>query len=53
LIIYEIDENGAILELPDYNGLPNDENYLNLSLEYSNQQFSKLLDIERYAGKLL
>lgn len=53
LIIYEIDENGTILELSDYNGLPNDENYLNLSLEYSNQQFSRLLDIERYAGKLL
>jgi predicted ATPase len=53
LIIYEIDEKGSITELPDYNGLPNDDNYLNQNLEYSNQQFSKLLDLEMHADRLL
>lgn len=44
--IYEIDENGKVLRLPDYNGLPSDENYLNQLLEESNIMYSKLLDIE-------
>lgn len=52
LVIYEINDQGCVIELKDYNGLPNDENYLNLSLEYSNQKFSDLLDIERYVSKL-
>jgi predicted ATPase len=52
IVIYEINGNGGIEILPDYNGLPNDENYLNQILEFFNEQFSKLLDIERNAGQL-
>ena len=47
LVIYQLDEkSGTIHKLKDYDGLPSDENYLNESLADSNEQFSKLLDIE-------
>ncbi|PWV51613.1 AAA family ATPase [Chitinophaga sp. S165] len=46
LAIYEIDSMGNVIELPDYKGLPSDENYLNQVLEKSNDYFSQLLDIE-------
>lgn len=47
LIIYQLNEiSGEIVKLKTYKGLPSDENYLNLSLMESNDDFSKLLDIE-------
>lgn len=48
LAIYELDEKkGAIKKLPDYKGLPSDENYLNTDLEYSNELFAELQEIEK------
>jgi predicted ATPase len=48
LIIYEFnEEDGAIKVLPDYKGLPSDENYLNSSLEDSNELFAQLQEIEK------
>ncbi len=47
LRVYEVDDkNGSINILDDYNGLPSDENYLNLGLAEANDLFAKLLDIE-------
>jgi len=47
LIIYQLDEKtGTIEKLKEYKGLPSDENYLNECLAESNDEFSKLLDIE-------
>lgn len=47
LVIYQLDEkNGQIVKLKSYKGLPSDENYLNIGLAESNDEFSKLLDIE-------
>ncbi|MBX2926885.1 MAG: ATP-binding protein [Saprospiraceae bacterium] len=48
LVIYELDEkDGSIKVLPDYRGLPSDENYLNSSLEDSNELFAQLQEIEK------
>ena len=48
LAIYELSENdGTIKMLPDYKGLPSDENYLNSSLEDSNELFAQLQEIEK------
>lgn len=48
LVIYELDEkDGSINVLPDYRGLPSDENYLNSSLEDSNELFAQLQEIEK------
>lgn len=48
LAIYQLDEKkGIIKKLPDYKGLPSDENYLNSGLEDSNELFAKLQEIER------
>lgn len=48
LVIYELDEkDGSIKKLPDYNGLPSDENYLNNGLEESNELFARLQEIEK------
>jgi predicted ATPase len=48
LAIYELnEENGTIKKLPDYKGLPSDENYLNSGLEDSNEFFTQLQEIER------
>lgn len=44
--IFQLQDNGTIEKLDDYNGLPNDENYLNRFLEESNELFVKLLEIE-------
>ncbi|MES2387026.1 MAG: ATP-binding protein [Bacteroidota bacterium] len=44
--IYELKDGGIIL-LPNYNGIPSDENYLNAELEKTNEMFDKLLEIER------
>lgn len=47
LAIYQFDEQRGIIEkLDNYKGLPSDKNYLNESLEESNELFSRLLDIE-------
>lgn len=47
LVVYQLDEkNGTIEKLKDYKGLPSDENYLNKGLAESNDEFSKLLDLE-------
>lgn len=47
LYVYELDEtNGTYSRLETYKGMPSDENYLNNSLEDSNDKFAKLLDIE-------
>ncbi len=47
LIVYQLDEkNGTIEKLKEYKGLPSDENYLNVGLAESNDEFSKLLDLE-------
>jgi predicted ATPase len=47
LVVYQLDEkNGTIEKLKAYKGLPSDENYLNESLAESNDEFSKLLDLE-------
>jgi predicted ATPase len=48
LVIYELDEKeGSIIKLPDYKGLPSDENYLNSGLEDSNELFAQLQEIEK------
>lgn len=46
LNIYEIDDNGTVIKLEEYNGLPSDENYLNERLAETNYLFSDLLEIE-------
>lgn len=47
LVVYQLDEkNGTIEKLKQYKGLPSDENYLNEGLAESNDEFSKLLDLE-------
>jgi len=45
-IVYELTEAGEIKKLPTYDGLPSDENYLNISLAETNQLFDDLLEIE-------
>lgn len=48
LVIYELDEgDGSIKKLPDYKGLPSDENKLNFKLEDSNELFAQLLEIQQ------
>lgn len=48
LVIYELDERkGTIIKLPDYKGLPSDENKLNYNLEDSNELFAQLQEIEK------
>ncbi len=45
--IYQLDEKtGLIAKLPDYEGIPSDENYLNNSLADGNRLFDLLLEIE-------
>ena len=44
--IYQINEEGTIHKLPDYSGLPSDENYLNEHLTSSNDLFIDLLELE-------
>jgi hypothetical protein len=47
LVVFQLDENtGTIEKLKDYKGLPSDKNYLNEGLAESNDEFSKLLDLE-------
>ena len=44
--IYQIDDEGNIIKLNHYKGLPSDDNYLNNGLEIANDLFSQLLDLE-------
>lgn len=46
LAVYEIREDGCVVQLPYYDGLPSDDNYLNVSLMESNERFNQLLEIE-------
>ncbi|MGF7232724.1 AAA family ATPase [Arachidicoccus sp.] len=47
LVIYELDEtNGSVNKLGDFEGIPSDKNFLNISLAQSNQLFDSLLEIE-------
>ncbi|MEM6273308.1 MAG: AAA family ATPase [Bacteroidota bacterium] len=44
--VYQIDDQGQIRRLPDYQGIPADSNYLNNFLMESNILFDQLLEIE-------
>ena len=44
--VYQINDAGTIKKLPDYRGLPSDENVLNQFLEEFNEDFIKLIEIE-------
>ena len=46
LAVYEIKDDGCVVELPNYDGLPSDDNFLNSSLMESNERFNQLLEIE-------
>ncbi|MGV6946776.1 ATP-binding protein [Sphingobacterium kyonggiense] len=45
-IVYQLTDDGIITRLPDYEGLPSDENFLNTLLMKGNELFDKLLEIE-------
>lgn len=45
--IYQLNETGYINELENYRGLPSDENFLNEFLSDFNDDFVKLLEIEK------
>ena len=45
LIIYEL-HDGTVEQLKDYEGLPSDDNYLNVRLKDTNNAFDDLLEIE-------
>lgn len=48
LIVYELNENdGTIKKLETFNGLPSDDNYLNVGLAESNELFAQLLEIQQ------
>lgn len=46
LSVYEIRDDGCVVQLQNYDGLPSDDNYLNASLMESNERFNQLLEIE-------
>ena len=46
VIIYEITSDGVIRKLPDYGGIPSDNNYLNQFLAETNELYDNLLEIE-------
>ena len=48
LAIYELDEKeGTVKLLGDYNGIPSDENMLNLQIDETNNLFADLLDLKQ------
>lgn len=47
LVIYQLNTDGSIQKLADYDGIPSDENYLNKSLAQGNDLFDQLLEIEQ------
>jgi predicted ATPase len=46
VVVYQLDDAGNIMQLPDYEGIPSDNNYLNASLGEGNTLFDNLLEIE-------
>ena len=46
VIIYQLTDKGTIDRLPDFEGIPSDNNYLNKNLEKSNMLYDQLLEIE-------
>ena len=44
--IYQISDVGVVTKLPNYQGLPSDDNYLNAFLAETNDDFDKLIEIE-------
>lgn len=44
--IYELTEDGSIVRLSEYEGIPSDNNFLNQKLAESNELFDALLEIE-------
>lgn len=44
--VYQLEDDGTISKLPDYEGLPSDQNYLNAFLAKGNSAFDSLLEIE-------
>lgn len=46
VVVYQLDDAGNIMKLPDYEGIPSDDNYLNASLGEGNTLFGSLLEIE-------
>lgn len=44
--IYQLNENGIITKLPNYEGIPSDSNFLNEILREGNHLFDSLLEIE-------
>ena len=53
LVVYTLTEDGRIKELPTYDGMPSDDNYLNEHLSHTNYLFDELLDIEEDANQQL
>lgn len=49
--IYQIDNNGKVVSIKSERGLISDNNYLNNSLEETNDLFNELLDIEEECKK--
>lgn len=47
VVVYQLDDAGNIMKLPDYEGIPSDDNYLNTSLAQGNQLFGSLIEIEQ------
>ncbi len=48
LAVYELNENdGTIILLESYKGMPSDENYLNQGLSESNELFAQLLEMQQ------
>jgi hypothetical protein len=46
VVVYQLDDAGNIVKLPNYEGIPSDDNYLNASLAEGNTLFDNLLEIE-------
>ncbi len=47
VVVYQLDDAGNIQKLPNYEGIPSDDNYLNASLAEGNQLFGSLIEIEQ------
>lgn len=52
-VVYELTEDGKIIRLSEFEGIPSDENFLNQKLAETNDLFDALLEIEeQYADQL-
>jgi predicted ATPase len=47
VVVYQLDDAGNIQKLPNYEGIPSDDNFLNTSLAEGNQLFGSLIEIEQ------